>query len=89
MFLAAFYLVLSLATFIAYAIDKTAARRGTRRTRERTLHLMALAGGWPGGLVAQRVLRHKCTKESFQLVYWGTVVLHCALAYLVMRLFSL
>lgn len=87
-FAAVFYSILSLSTFIAYAIDKTAARRGTRRTRERTLHLMALAGGWPGGFMAQRILRHKSRKESFQLVFWTTVVLHCAVAWLAWRLLS-
>ncbi|WP_307720873.1 DUF1294 domain-containing protein [Pseudoduganella lutea] len=38
----------SLATFLAYFLDKRAARAGRRRTPERTLLLFGLAGGWPG-----------------------------------------
>ncbi|PKO61660.1 MAG: DUF1294 domain-containing protein, partial [Betaproteobacteria bacterium HGW-Betaproteobacteria-17] len=47
------------------------------RTQESTLHLFALAGGWPGALAAQKLLRHKSSKPSFQFVFWVTVILNC------------
>jgi uncharacterized membrane protein YsdA (DUF1294 family) len=72
------YLIASVLTFIVYANDKAAAMSGRWRTRERTLHLLSLAGGWPGALVAQRVLRHKGRKASFQIVFWLTVIVNCA-----------
>ncbi|MBC5783187.1 cold shock and DUF1294 domain-containing protein [Ramlibacter sp. USB13] len=72
------YVGASLATFVAYAIDKSAARNGSWRTRESSLHLLALAGGWPGALLAQQVLRHKSAKGEFRAVFWGTVVLNVA-----------
>lgn len=72
------YLGISGMTFMAYAIDKSAARRGAWRTSEQTLHLMALSGGWPGALLAQQVLRHKSSKPEFRAVFWGTVVLNMA-----------
>lgn len=72
-----FYLAASLAAFLAYALDKSAARNGQWRTKESTLHLIGLAGGWPGALAAQRLLRHKSRKQSFQFVFWTTVVLNC------------
>jgi len=75
---AAAYGGLSLVTFVAYAIDKQAARGGHRRTPEKTLHLLALAGGWPGALLAQQVLRHKSAKVAFRGVFWATVVLNVA-----------
>lgn len=71
------YLAASAIAFIAYAIDKSAAKGGRRRTRESTLHLLGLAFGWPGALLAQRALRHKSRKLSFQLVFWFTVILNC------------
>ena len=73
----AVYLVASIVSFIAYAADKSAARTGAWRIRERTLHLLALAGGWPGALIAQQRLRHKSKKESFRAVFWVTVWMNC------------
>lgn len=71
------YLAASLVAFAAYALDKSAARNDRWRTQESTLHLFALAGGWPGALAAQRLLRHKSRKQSFQFVFWVTVILNC------------
>jgi uncharacterized membrane protein YsdA (DUF1294 family)/cold shock CspA family protein len=67
----------SLVTFIAYAIDKSAAQSGRWRTQESTLHLLSLIGGWPGALIAQNRLRHKSRKGSFLLVFWATALLNC------------
>lgn len=64
---------LNLLTFALYARDKHAARTGQWRTPENTLHLLSLLGGWPAAWVAQRVLRHKTSKASFQVMYWLTV----------------
>ena len=72
------YILLSMITFIAYAIDKAAAQAGRWRTSEATLHLLALLGGWPGALLAQQMLRHKSKKGSFRIVLWITVILNCA-----------
>ncbi len=64
---------LSLVTYAVYALDKTAAGQGRRRVPERTLHLLALLGGWPGALLAQQRLRHKTSKTRFLLLFWLTV----------------
>ena len=70
------YVIASLFTFIAYAMDKLAARNGSWRTQESTLHLLSLAGGWPGALIAQQKLRHKSKKPSFRSLFWLTVCLN-------------
>jgi len=72
------YTVMSAVTFVAYWADKSAARHGRGRTSERTLHILALGGGWPGALVAQRVFRHKTRKQPFRGIFWVTVVSNCA-----------
>lgn len=69
---------LSALTFGVYGADKQAARNDQRRTAEKTLHLLALAGGWPGAWAAQRVFRHKSSKASFIAAYQATVWLHLA-----------
>lgn len=73
---AATYAVISTVTFLVYWSDKVAARRGRWRAKERSLLILGLAGGWPGAVVAQRVLRHKSRKSSFQAAFWGTVVIN-------------
>ena len=85
----AVYMAASVATLVVYAIDKSAAERGAWRTRERTLHLLALIGGWPGALVGQSVLRHKSRKLAFRFAFWATVALNCgALVWLWSRSWS-
>ncbi|TFC80391.1 DUF1294 domain-containing protein [Cryobacterium cheniae] len=73
---AAFYLALSLACFVVYAVDKSAAVAARWRVPENTLLLLGFAGGWPGAIVAQQVLRHKTKKASFRQAFWGTVALN-------------
>jgi uncharacterized membrane protein YsdA (DUF1294 family)/cold shock CspA family protein len=72
------YGALSLITFLAYAVDKSAAKKGAWRTSEGTLLLLGLAGGWPGALVAQETLRHKSRKTSFRTTFWITVLMNIA-----------
>ncbi|MDD2934758.1 MAG: DUF1294 domain-containing protein [Methylotenera sp.] len=71
------YLIASTIAFVAYAIDKSAAQKNRWRTQESTLHLLALVGGWPGALLAQKTLRHKSKKVEFKTVFAVTVVINC------------
>ncbi|MEM6252276.1 MAG: cold shock and DUF1294 domain-containing protein [Cyanobacteria bacterium P01_D01_bin.156] len=70
------YPVMSLVTYFLYADDKSRAKRKDWRTPEQTLHMCELVGGWLGGFIAQRVLRHKSKKESYQIVFWAIVIIH-------------
>ena len=70
--------VLSIITFCVYGWDKRQAKLGRWRTPEKTLHVLALLGGWPGAILAQRYFRHKTRKGSFQVLFWLTVMLHVA-----------
>jgi uncharacterized membrane protein YsdA (DUF1294 family)/cold shock CspA family protein len=71
------YLGFSLITFLAYGIDKSKAKRGGWRTKESTLHLFSILGGWPGAILAQQKFHHKTTKVSFRFEFWFTVILNC------------
>ena len=70
------YGLMSLITFVVYYLDKRAARLGRSRTPEATLHLLELLGGWPGALLAQRLIRHKNAKVGYQVVFWLIVAAH-------------
>lgn len=71
------YLALSLVTFVIYAKDKHAAKKGKWRTKESTLHFFALIGGWPGALLAQHKLHHKSRKQPFKCILWFTILSNC------------
>jgi uncharacterized membrane protein YsdA (DUF1294 family)/cold shock CspA family protein len=70
------YLGVSAITFGAYAIDKSAARLKQRRVAETSLILLGMFGGWPGGILAQQLLRHKTVKLSFRAVFWVSVLIN-------------
>lgn len=73
------YAAASVVAFIAYGLDKWFARKGKRRTPESTLLLLGLACGWPGGLAAQGVFRHKSGKSSFLTSFWVTVAINVSI----------
>lgn len=70
--------ILSASTFLLYGADKAAARQGGNRVPENILHLLALLGGWPGAILAQRLFRHKTGKRAFQRVFGVTVLVNAA-----------
>ncbi len=57
-----------------YSVDKRRAVEGSWRIPEGRLHLLELLGGWPGAFLAQRHLRHKCSKAGYQMVFWLIVL---------------
>lgn len=75
-FVPLWYAGMSLLTAVDYALDKNAAQKNRRRTPEKRLHLLALAGGWPGALYAMQSLRHKSAKSSFRIIFYLTVTLN-------------
>ena len=70
----AYGLVMSALTYWAYARDKRRALQGEWRISEYQLHVWELLGGWPGAWIAQRRLRHKCSKGSYQFLFWLIVL---------------
>lgn len=69
---------LSCVGFLLHAVDKRRARRHGRRVPESWLHLVEVAGGWPGALVAMRLFRHKTRKVRYRVVFVAMVVMHVA-----------
>ncbi|MGE3109648.1 MAG: DUF1294 domain-containing protein [Phycisphaerales bacterium] len=77
-FVVAWYLVMSLITFCAFGVDKwrAASAQNRRRIPESTLHVLELLGGWPGSLLAQRLIRHKSSKLAYRRVFWLITAVH-------------
>ena len=81
-------LLASAVSFGLYGHDKRAAQRKQWRVPERTLQLLAFAGGWPGALLGQALFRHKHRKAEFQWVFWLCVLANVASIAVMLREFS-
>jgi len=74
-------LMMGTLSYACYVTDKRRARENAWRISENRLHLTELLGGWPGAFLAQRQLRHKCSKGSFQFVFWLIVIAYQVAAF--------
>jgi len=70
------YLMASSFAFVFYKRDRAMDINHQRRIPENTLHLWSLIGGWPGAALAQKLVKPKSPRPSFQIVYWITIVLN-------------
>lgn len=70
--------VLSPVTFLVYGWDKWKSGHDGRRIPEKSLHLLAFLGGWPGAVAGQRWFRHKTVKPTFRAILTLIAVLHIA-----------
>lgn len=71
---------LSVLGALMIAWDKRQARLGRWRTPESTLHTVELLGGFPGVLLARRLLRHKTRKRAYRLLAAAAMLAHLAVA---------
>lgn len=78
----------SLVSFIAFGVDKRAARHGNRRIPEMRLHLMELLGGWPGAFLGAILFRHKIAKASYMLVLAVIIIGWVVLAWVLFTSFG-
>ena len=62
-----YLIVVNLLTWIIYGIDKWKAKRRAWRIPERTLLLLAAAGGCTGALAGMLMFRHKTRKLKFMI----------------------
>lgn len=75
--------------FAAFTLDKSRACRKRRRISERTLLLLALAGGCPGGLAAMYLFHHKTKKPRFSYGLWLMLILWLGLLWYLQSRFGL
>jgi len=76
-----YVIAINITTFLLYGYDKIISSTEKLRVPEYNLHALALLGGSPAGLSAQKFFRHKTIKGSFQLVYWFIVLFQVGLFY--------
>ena len=72
--------LINIAAFCFFGIDKRKARRGHWRMSENTLLLSAVLGGSLGALAGMRVFHHKTRHRKFTITVPILLVLQIALA---------
>ena len=87
---AAYLVLLSIITFIAYGADKRKAKKGKYRTKEKTLLSLSFLGGAFGGYPAMLVFRHKTKGEHwyFTVVNLLGLAVHITLMILLIFVFK-
>jgi len=74
-----YLLIVNLATYVLYWVDKRAAIAGNSRIPEFSLLMAGFMGGTLAALAAQQRLRHKTRKSSFQFKFWVLTILQVGL----------
>lgn len=74
-------IICSILSYATVAYDKKRALIQEWRVPEAVLHGLELCGGWPGSFLAQRSFRHKTSKLSYQLQFYGIIAIHQVLAW--------
>jgi len=73
----------SIATFVAYVVDKTQARRGGWRIPEIVLHGLAVIGGAIGGWLGLLLLHHKTRHPIFPVVLAIALIVQLAIGFVI------
>lgn len=60
-----YLIVINFLSFLFCAIDKSRARKGKRRIRERTLFTLCFLGGCPAMFITMLTIRHKTLHKRF------------------------
>ena len=66
--------------FVLMGVDKTKAKRGSRRVPEATLFFLAVVGGSLGGMLGMAAFRHKTLHKSFRVGFPVILIAQLALA---------
>ena len=69
-------------TAVITVYDKIAAKRSKRRISEKTLFLLALAGGSAAEYTAMRIIRHKTLHKRFMLGLPAIILLQLTSAFI-------
>ncbi|HEX7555349.1 MAG TPA: DUF1294 domain-containing protein [Leptolinea sp.] len=70
------YLINSIILFSCYGLDKAQAVNKGRRIPENLLHILALSGGFPGGLLGRSIFHHKTRKPVFLIILFLSAIVH-------------
>jgi uncharacterized membrane protein YsdA (DUF1294 family) len=80
-----YFFILNFWAFLLLGYDKQLAIKNKRRVSEKTLLTFVLIGGTIGSGLGMLIFKHKTSKESYLLKFWGIIIVQlltlCALFY--------
>lgn len=76
-----YLLLINLAAFVTFGVDKRRAKRGAWRVPEKTLFLLAILGGSVGAIAGMRTFHHKTKHWYFRFGLPAILIAQLALAY--------
>ncbi len=85
---ASWLVLLSIAAFIAYGVDKSKAKKGKWRTKEKTLLLLSFLGGAFGGFPAMLIFRHKTKGEHWYFTVVNILGLAIHITLMILLIFA-
>ena len=80
-----YLIIINIAAFTAYGIDKRKAKKDKWRIPERTLLGLAFVGGSPGALCGMYLFHHKTQKMKFVIGVPVMIALHAGVGYYIFR----
>ncbi|WP_265428512.1 DUF1294 domain-containing protein [Chryseobacterium sp. YIM B08800] len=72
-------ILISLLTFFVFFADKRKAIKHQRRISENTLLILSFFGGSLGGIIGMLVFRHKISKKTFLIKFFGVLLFQVVL----------
>lgn len=73
------FVLLNIATFVIYGLDKYKAKKRQWRISERNLLLLALIGGAVGAYLGMKTFRHKTLHPQFRYGVPACIIFHLIL----------
>lgn len=83
-----YLIIINIAAWLMYGLDKWKAKSGAWRIPERTLLLTAFLGGAAGALAGMLLFRHKTRKPKFIVGVPLMLAVHCVILWLVFAKWS-
>ena len=80
-YLVIYLLIINMASFVFFYIDKQKAIKDRWRVKESTLHILGFMGGILGSLLAMTVFHHKTKKPKFLIITFLALAFNALVAY--------
>ena len=78
-----YLIIINIAAWLMYGLDKWKAKSGAWRIPERTLLLTALLGGSAGALAGMLLFHHKTRNPKFTVGVPVMLAVHCVILWLI------